>query len=144
MIKIVDIFTKQKYPELFIDCEGVKTDDSSTLIDWLLETKKNHRSIEVYDITNNKKYKKKEKISIIDHINLTGKNPIIGNQEKLGIDFLPLNDLYSGTGNEIALCAEHQFYFSKKYKNKCKHIALLAIASKAVGYNKIKGYLYNI
>lgn len=144
MIKIVDFSVKKKYPDIFITHCGVEAENGSRLIDSLIELSKTNKSIQVYDTTRNKKYNTGHMISISDHINLTGTNPIIGNQEKLGIEFIDLHNLYSTKGPEVAFCSQEMFDFSDKYSNHCKHIALLAIAARAVGYSHIEGYLYNI
>tara|TARA_B100000945_G_C20389391_1_gene601436 strand:+ start:66 stop:536 length:471 start_codon:yes stop_codon:yes gene_type:complete len=148
MIKVVDMHTKEKHRNIFTKHIGLETDNSSALIDFFIKSRKTNERIAIYDVTKNEFYKKGEMIRIGDHINLTGNNPIIGNQQKLGVDFLALNNLYNTENTlkdvEVAFCSNSIFSFSKEYKNHCKHIAVLAIAARASGYSVIEGFLYNI
>ncbi len=144
MIQIVDSQIKEQFPDVFDLHKGIDSTNSTALIKFLLELKKTSSRIQIYDATTNTNYKKGTMISVSDHINLTGRSPIIGNQEKLGIEFIDMNNLYITKGPEIAFCANQKFQFSNKYNNHCKYLAILTIAARAAGFSSIEGYLYNI
>ena len=50
------------------------------------------KGISIYDITQNEKLDFEAIISVNDHVNCTGNNPLVGRQQKLGVDFV-LHDL---------------------------------------------------
>ena len=54
--------------------------------------------IEIYDYTFNPQHNHDERITISDHINKTGHNPLIGNQDKIRKQFIDISSLYKTKG----------------------------------------------
>ena len=98
----------------------------------------------IYDITETSS--KIKTISIKNHINKTGINPLIKNQKKLKIDFLDITSIYNckiKTGKTtISLGKKYN-----KYKNKTQtpstDLANIAILCKALKFQQIKARLIN-
>ena len=111
----------------------------------LLEEKKTIKKIRVFDITANKNHKKNEHIRVKDHINKTGKNPLIIKNKK--IEFIDMTKVYSFKEKGITTTS-----FGKKYKqqiNKVPYpsteISLIAIWCRSVNPKIIiEGLLINI
>ena len=68
----------------------VNPEDYLALFSLLKETNR----ITIFDATTTNKYPSEHIISVSDHINRTGKNPLIGHQQELDIDFIDITKLY--------------------------------------------------
>ena len=80
----------------------------------------------------------KEIISIKDHINKTGINPIIGSKK---IEFKDVSKLYSSkTGVVVECCGDNQI---DKNKNSSYFLCVFSILSFYLGFNKISGFIVN-
>ena len=53
------------------------------------------QQIVIYDATKTKTLPPETIIGVYDHINRTGKNPLIGNQKKYNIDFIDITGMYN-------------------------------------------------
>ena len=73
----------------------------------MLNIKKDSQTIEIWDLT--KGYDRGTIIDIADHINKTGSNPLIGNQQKLGIDFPDISNLYLSKKGAVTSCYGNRF-----------------------------------
>jgi len=100
------------------------------------------KGISIYDVTQNEKLDFEEIISVKDHVNCTGKNPLVGRQQKLGIDFIDMTSVYEqksdgiitySSGNKLNL----EFDFPSHY---LAHIIILAQTLK---FKSIGAYLIN-
>ena len=100
--------------------------------------------INIYDQTYNPKHKQDEIIEIKDHINKTGGNPLIGNQDKLHEQFFDISKLYSGYKGITTTCLGKSFEKNKKdHKYPSTYMCQIAITAKALRDCKIKGFLIN-
>ena len=99
-------------------------------------------SIQIYDITQG--YCHGKIIDVIDHVNKTGNNPLVGYQKYLGIDFPDISDLYNnGEKGIITTCRGNNFY-NNNIKNSSTWICHVSILARAVGIKHIYGKLYSI
>jgi len=122
----------------------IKTDIvyNKKTINKLINTK--NKKIIIYDVT----YcdSKKKIIKINDHINKTGKNPIIGNQKKLKIDFIDITKIYKKSGEGVTTTSLGKKGF-KQIKTKTNYpsteVCNVAILCKALNFNNIEARLIN-
>ena len=59
------------------------------------------KGISIYDITQNEELDFEAIISVNDHVNCTGSNPLVGRQQKLGIDFVDMARVYEQKSDGI-------------------------------------------
>ena len=140
MIKNIILFkSNKKYTEneIYINCEK-----SKNLFKEIQNI--NANQINIYDQTYNSKYKQDETISVGDHINQTGANPLIGNQHKLKQQFIDISKLYKSGEGVITTCLGKDFEKHKKnHKYPSTYICQISIIVRALGKSKIKGFLIN-
>ncbi len=81
---------------LFTQKEGkiLNPQDTQEVVQQFKFSKNKGETIEVWGITSNEKTKTGEIITIIDHINCTGRNPLTGNKELFDITFPDLSNIY--------------------------------------------------
>jgi hypothetical protein len=122
--------------------EGVVIDFSN--FDKCIEHLSNmtNEPISIYDITENQEFNHEEIIPINDQVNCTGTNPLVGRQQKLGIDFVDMTSIYKYTPEGVVThsCGEKlnlQFEFPSYY---LAHIVILA---RALRFESIGGWLIN-
>ena len=98
--------------------------------------------INIYDKTTKQQNNKKEKIRINNHINKTGKNPLISKNNNK-IKFYDITNSYQQTKKGITTTCLGERY--NKEKEKFKHpsttICHVVYILKSKGYKKIKGWL---
>ena len=70
--------------------------------------------IEIYDYTFNPQHNHDERIIISDHINKTGHNPLIGNQDKIRKQFIDISSLYKTKDGVTTRCLGKRFNTQKK------------------------------
>jgi hypothetical protein len=121
---------------------GVVLDFSKTDECIIYLRSRKEKSISIYDITQNKKRSDKSIISVNDHINSTGSNPLIGRQKKLAIDFIDMTSIYQQTENGVVShsCGkilDFQFDYPSHFLS---HIAIIA---RALNFQAINAYLIN-
>ena len=136
------IISKELFSSNISQPEGVVVDfsDFDDCINCLHKLKK--ETLLIYDITENKNFNHEEIIPINDQINCTGSNPLVGRQQKLGIDFVDMSRLYEYTPKGVVThsCGEKlnlQFEFPSHY---LAHIVILARAKK---FKNISAWLIN-
>ena len=101
-------------------------------------------TIYVYDTTHNTQHKNNEIIAVSDHINQTGHNPLIGNQNKLNTPFIDISNLYQTTNGITTHCLGRRFNQHKKnYKYPSTHLCYISIIAHAIGIKKIHAFLVN-
>tara|TARA_B100000131_G_C17886423_1_gene520455 strand:- start:3 stop:437 length:435 start_codon:yes stop_codon:yes gene_type:complete len=140
MIKNIILFkskTENAQNTMFIDFE--------TGVDKIEEIKKhNLNEINIYDQTYNKHHKNGEIITVRDHINKTGDNPLIGNQDKFTSQFIDISALYESQGGVVTTCLGKSYNQEKNHHHyPSTHICHISIIAKALGIKKIKGFLVN-
>ena len=100
------------------------------------------KELTVFDATNSTQKNPHQIIQIMDHINKTGTNILIGQQKTLGIDFIDLTNLYTYDQDSIITeCCGKELNKDKKYPS--HYICHITILARAMKYNKIIGFLYN-
>ena len=100
--------------------------------------------LHIYDITYNTKHKTNETIKILDHINKTGHNPLIGNQQITQNNFIDISGLYNSPKGITTHCLGNYFNLEKnKYDYPSKYLCHISIVAKAAGINTVKGLLIN-
>lgn len=109
-------------------------------IDLLSSTE--NKSILIYDITQNKELDFETTVYVNNHVNCTGSNPLVGRQQKLGINFVDMTNAYKQKNDGIVThsCGEKlklQFPFPSHY---LAHIVILAHTLK---FDFIEAYLIN-
>jgi len=96
----------------------------------------------IYDLVNTKTHKEGKKIPVNDHINSTGKNPIIGRQKALGVDFIDMTNTYTQqTGGVTTQCCGAHTNPEHEYPS--HFLSNLVILAKALNYKKISAFLIN-
>ena len=96
----------------------------------------------IYDLVNTKKYPQGKKIPVNDHINCTGKNPIIGKQKALGVDFIDMTNTYTQKkGGVITHCCG--MLVNPEHEYPSHFLSNLVILAKALNYKKISAFLIN-
>ena len=113
--------------------------DFSALCSMLKEKKE----LNIYDITTTTKHPEETIISVNDHINKTGNNPLVGNQKELNIDFVDITNLYKKKQNGITtVCCGKTL--NTQYKYPSSYLCNISIIARAIGTQKISAFLLNI
>lgn len=100
--------------------------------------------IHIYDVTENREYKKNEIIPVSNHINKTGHNPLIGYQKILPEPFIDISQLYhSSNGVTTFSLGEYFKTHKEKYKYPSKYLCYISIIARALGKNNIHAFLVN-
>ncbi|MBC8213427.1 MAG: hypothetical protein ISR90_04645 [Candidatus Marinimicrobia bacterium] len=141
------IITKQLFDQsesnILPDGFVVDPEDVHKVINILKTIRKQSKTITVYDITKSELLKNEEIITVSDHINKTGHNPIIGVQKELKVDFTDLSHLYKRSKKHVvATCfGNRQVPGSAEYP--AGFLCNITILAKAIGFKNIKGKLIN-
>ncbi len=111
-------------------------------IEKTIKVLKNKKTIKIYDLTISSKLEKFQIIPVNDHINRTGKNPLITRQKELKIDFLDSTKLYKQKKKGIITdcCGER---LNKNYLFPSHYLSNISILAKALKINKFSAYLIN-
>ena len=138
---MIKIFTKElAESKLFPESQFIIVDaeDNDSLIHHMLNIKNSTNSIEIWDLT--KGYNSGDIFEVSDHINKTGSNPLFGNQQKLGIDFPDITNLYQDKTGVVTSCHGNRF-FETDEKNSSTWICHISIVARAIGIQNIHGKL---
>ena len=101
------------------------------------------QQIIIYDATKTAALSPKAIISVYDHINRTGKSPLIGNQKKHNIDFIDITGIYSSDKKAVQTdCCGKKLNTIYLYPS--HYLCIISILAKARGINKISAFLVNI
>ena len=104
---------------------------------------KEKKEVIIYDITTTTKHPQKTIISVNDHINKTGNNPLVGKQKELNIDFVDITNLYKKKQNGvITVCCGKSL--NTQYKYPSSYLCNISIMAKAIGVQRISAFLLNI
>ena len=111
-------------------------------IEKIIQVLKNKKKIEVYDFTISSKLEKLQIIPVNDHINRTGKNPLITRQKELKIDFLDSAKLYKQKKKGITTdcCGEK---LNRNYLFPSHYLSNISLIAKALKINEFSAYLIN-
>ena len=101
----------------------------------------NKTEINIYDKTKNQQ-NGEEKISVNNHINKTGKNPLISKKETR-IHFYDITEMYQQKKQGVTTVCLGERYKKeqKKFKYPSTTICHVVFILKSKGYKKIKGWL---
>lgn len=104
-------------------------------------TKTKH--LTVYDLTMTNERPEGAIISVNDHINKTGKNPLIDNENKQQIDFIDITNLYNVKKNSVITncCGEE---LNTKYLYPSHYLCNITILARAREIQKISAFLVNL
>ena len=105
---------------------------------------KKAKEITIYDITYNDRKKEGDIVSVLDHINKTGKNPLVRKNETPV--FVDISNLYiNNKKGLITTClGENYNNFYKQVKNPSSDLCLISIWCHSINPNiKIKARLIN-
>ena len=106
-------------------------------------TQKN-KTIEIWGATTSKKHKENEVLTVNDHQNFTGSNPLIGNQNKTKEKFPDMSSLYKQTKKGIITTTRGKFFLIKgEYEYPTQYFCYFGIIARALGIKTIRGYLIN-
>jgi hypothetical protein len=98
----------------------------------------------VYDITCNARHNNNDIISISDHINQTGHNPLIGYQKDLPSPFTDISNLYKDTGGVTTNCIGKNFNHDKNNPQyPSTYLCYIPIILKALKKETTHGFLIN-
>ena len=101
--------------------------------------------LHIYDITSNPKHKTNETIKVLDHINKTGHNPLIGHQNELTKQFIDISNLYNTTSGVITHClGKHFNQHKEKHEYPSTYLCHVSIIAQALGKNDINAFLINL
>ena len=103
----------------------------------------NITELNITDATCSKKIAAGKMVQVKDHINKTGYNSLIGNQELLDIDFIDMTGTYTFEKKAIVTvcCGET---LNKTYEYPSHFLCHITILAHALKIPTIKGNLYNI
>ena len=122
--------------------EGIVLDYNNTkaCIDFF--NKLEVKEISIYDITQNNQFKQETIFSVKDHINCTGSNPLVGRQQKLGIDFVDMTGVYNQKRDGVIThsCGER---LNKEYKYPSHYLAQFVILARTFKLESLNAYLIN-
>ena len=105
---------------------------------------KNEEKIEIWGATASLKHKNKEILSVNDHINFSGNNPLIGNQKKIITFFPDMSNIYKKTKKGITTTTRGKYFLlDDKYEYQTQYFSYFGIIARALGIKKIKGFLIN-
>jgi len=103
---------------------------------------KGAQELTIYDITKTKKHPPESIISVRDHINRTGKNPLIGKQKTFDIDFINITNLYQSKKNSVYTnCCGKEL--NRKYQYPSHYLCNISILARAIKIQKIIAFLVN-
>ncbi len=103
----------------------------------------NAQELTIYDITNSKKHPYEEILSVKDHINRTGNNPLIGHQKELDVVFTDITKLYNNKPNAVQTdCCGKKL--NRQYPYPSHYLCNISIIAKTIGIQKISAFLINI
>ncbi len=109
----------------------------------LLSLMSGAKQITVYDATHNKKLPEGKIISVKDHINRTGINPLISHQNELNINFLDITKLYKFEEKSVKTnCCGKKL--NRTYPYPSHYLCNITILAKALGIHEISAFLINI
>ncbi|MDB3868693.1 hypothetical protein N9263_01370 [Candidatus Marinimicrobia bacterium] len=102
----------------------------------------NKDSLEIYDITENIKLNHEESIFIKDQVNCTGSNPLVGRQEKMGIDFIDMSNVFVPAPRGVVThsCGAQ---LSLEFEFPSHYFAHIVIIARAFNFERIAGRLIN-
>ena len=99
----------------------------------------------VYDITHNKMHPNNEIISVSDHINCTGHNPLIGYQKKFSKQFIDIANIYHHKQGVQTKCMGAYYEKQKTQETyPSTYLCYITIILKALEKESTKGFLVNI
>jgi len=98
--------------------------------------------LEIYDITENVKLKHEEYVFIKDQVNCTGSNPLVGRQDKMGIDFIDMSQVFVETSAGVVThsCGRK---LNLEFEYPSHYFAHISIIARALNFQKIAGWLIN-
>ena len=131
---------------LFIQKRGEKLNpqDTQEVVKQFKITKKRGEKIEVWGITSNPKKETGEIITIIDHINCTGNNPLRGNKGLFDITFPDLSNIYVKEKNGKETISWGKNYPGPAPQNyPSVYFCYYGIIASALGLPPIAAYLIN-
>jgi len=111
----------------------------------LKKNKKKAKTLEVYDITQNNKTPQGHVFNVNDHVNKTGKNPLITTKNKPR--FIDMSNVYFKHTEGIITTSPGKHYDKQKNKTEfpSTEIALIPIWCRRFGLDvQIKGFLINV
>ena len=101
--------------------------------------------IEIYDYTLSLKHRSREIIKVSDHINMTGNNPLIGNQKELPKQFVDISNLYNSESGVTTTCLGKYFNQNKQsYQYPSAYLCYIAIIVRALERKNIHAFLINM
>jgi len=116
--------------------------DTTKNIDQIKAIKSNH--IEIYDLTYSANHNHNDLIPVSDHINKTGQNPLIGNQQKIDKPFVDISNLYQSKKGVTTDClGKHFSQHKKEHLYPSTHLCHIAIIARAVNKKTITAFLIN-
>ena len=105
----------------------------------------NTAQLNVYDITHNTQHNNNDIISVSDHINYTGDNPLIGYQKNLPNPFIDISNLYKETAGVTTSCLGKHFNKNKNtHLHPSTYLCYIPIILKALKKEKPNGFLINV
>ena len=103
--------------------------------------KNRNQKIKIYDLTTSKNLKENEVVSVKDHINKSGVNPVIGNKELSLKGFKDISNIYLSKEGVITTCCGKNLNKNLKYPS--HYLCIYTILLYYIGYQKIEAYLVN-
>ena len=143
MIQTIIINPKLKEHPTLNNTTMIDTRDTPKIIQQI--SKLSGGPLHIYDITYNTKHKTNETIKVLDHINKTGHNPLIGHQNQLTKQFIDISNLYNTRNGVITHCLGKHFNQHKEdHEYPSTYLCYVSIIAKAVGKDNINAFLINL
>ena len=120
-----------------IDYDVIVNTKSLEKLEKIMQKVDLNEQIKIYDIGTVKKSSKKI-FEVADHINKTGKNPIIGNKK---IEFKDISKLYRSNDGITTTCCGKELNLN--HENPSHYLCFYSIFIFYLGFTNIKGFIIN-
>ena len=138
-----ELFNKQGEFDFGSSLTVMETQDHKKNIKTIAALK--NRKIYIYDTTRTDKHENNAVLNVKDHINMTGHNPLIGNQHLIDSPFVDISEIYADKRGVVTECLGQAFKKKYRYfKYPSRHLCYFSILCAAVGIPQVSARLINI
>ena len=104
-----------------------------------------NKEIYIYDTTKTDNHENNAVLNVKDHINMTGHNPLIGNQHLIDSPFVDISEIYAVQRGVVTECLGLAFESKHEhFKYPSRHLCYFSILCAALGISQVSARLINI
>ena len=138
-----ELFNKQGEFDFGCSLTVLETQDHKKNIKTIAALK--NKEIYIYDTTRTDKHENNAVLNVKDHINMTGHNPLIGNQHLIDSPFVDISEIYVDQIGVVTECLGQAFEKKHRYfKYPSHYLCYFSILCAAAGISKVSARLINI